>query len=217
MLACHQVTQARPVGLRPWQRWSPAAQQAALQRLRRDSFHGGAAVLGVGVGRRRRLVDTRVPLDDDTWWAQPGNLVLSIDEASFRGTDWCITMALLAPERRLLTILADDRIATRDAWFARIPADVRARIQGVGIARTAAYRKAIQRGGPHTQVVRDPFHRVQDGTHRLDAGGASNRSRRAPPSAGGRSSKAGSLCGLARPRRWPRSDTPIPREGPCTA
>lgn len=163
-----QVTQARPVGLRPWQRWSPAAQQAALQRLRRDSFRGAATVRGVGVGRLRRLVDARVPLDDDTWWAYPGDLVLSIDEASFRGTDLCITIALLAPERRVLTILANDRIATRDAWFARLPADVRTRSRGVCIDMNAAYRKAIQRACPHAHGVLDPFHLVQDGTHRLD-------------------------------------------------
>ena len=165
---CHRVTQVRPVGLAPWQRWSPAAQRAALQRLARDSFRGVATVLGVGVGQLRRLVDTQVPLDDDTWWAYPGDFVLSVDEASFRGSDLCITMALLAPERRVLTILADDRIATLDAWFARIPADVRARIRGVCIDMKAAYRKAIQRGCPHAQVVLDPFHLVQDGTRRLD-------------------------------------------------
>jgi len=126
-------------------------------------------VLGVGVGRLRRLVDTHGPLDDDTWWAYPGDLVLSIDAAAFRGTDLCITSALRAPARRVLTILANDRIATRDAWFARLPADVRARIRGVCLDMTAAYRKAIQRACPHAQVVLDPFHLVQDGTHRLDA------------------------------------------------
>ena len=113
-------------------------------------------------------MNTHVPLDDDTWWAYPGDLVLSIDEASFRGTDLCITIALLAPERRVLTILANDRIATRDAWFARLPADVRTRSRGVCIDMNAAYRKAIQRACPHAHGVLDPFHLVQDGTHRLD-------------------------------------------------
>jgi len=124
--------------------------------------------LAVGVGRRRRLVDARVPLDDDTWWAPPGDRVLSIDAASFRGTDLCVTIALLAPERRRRTIWANDRIATWETWFARIPADGRTRLQGVGIDMTAAYRKAIRRAGPHAQAVRDPFHRVQAGTRRLD-------------------------------------------------
>ena len=167
-VACHHTAPARPVGLAPWQRWSPAAPRAALQRLTRDSVRGVATVLGVGEGRLRRLVDTPGPLDDDTWGAHPGDLVLSIDEASFRGTDLCITIALLAPERRVLTILADDRIATLDAWFARIPPDGRARIRGGCIDMKVAYRKAIQRACPRAQVLVDPFHIVKEGTHRLD-------------------------------------------------
>jgi len=135
---------------------------APAAAARRASVHGVAAVLGVGVA------NARVPLDDDTWWVPPGDLVLSIDAASFRGTDWCITIALLAPERRLLTIWANDRIATWETWFARIPADVRARLQGICIDMTAVYRKAIRRAGPHAQAVRDPFHRVQAGTRQLD-------------------------------------------------
>ena len=156
-------------GAAPWPRWSPAAQRAALQRLTRDSFRGVATGLGVGEGCLRRLVDTPGPLDDDTWWAHPGDLVLSIDEASFRGTDLCLPIALLAPERRVLTIWADDRIATLAAWFARIPPDGRARIRGGGIDMKAAYRKAIQRACSHAQVLVDPFHIVKDGTPRRDA------------------------------------------------
>ena len=51
-----------------------------------------------------------VALEDDTWWDLPGDWMLSIDAASFRGTDLCITIARLAPERRVLTILADDHL-----------------------------------------------------------------------------------------------------------
>ncbi len=98
-VACPPTAPARPVGRAPWPRWSPAAQRAALQRLTRDSVRDVATVLAVGEGRLRRLVDTQGPLDDDTWGAHPGDRVLSIDEASFRGTDLCMTIALLALER----------------------------------------------------------------------------------------------------------------------
>lgn len=66
------LVQAARRGWRPWQRWSPPAQQAALQRLRRDSVRGAATVLSVGVSRLRHLVDIRVQLDDDTGRAYPG-------------------------------------------------------------------------------------------------------------------------------------------------
>ena len=168
-VACHHVTQARPLQLAAWQRWSAAAQTAALRRLRRDRFRGVATVLGVGVGRWRRLVDRVVALEDDTWWDLPGDLVLSLDEAAFRGTDRCIPIALRAPERRVLTIRADDRLATRDAWFARIPAAGRARIRGGGIDMKVAYAKALRRACPHVAVLVDPFPLIQDGTARVDA------------------------------------------------
>ncbi len=121
------------------------------------------------MGRLHRLVDTPGPLDDDTWGAHPGDRVLSFDDASFRGTDRCLPIALLAPERRVLTIWADDRIATRDAWFARLPPDGRARIRGGGIDMKVAYRQAIQRACSHAQVLVDPFHSVKEGTPRRDA------------------------------------------------
>ncbi len=167
-VGCHPTAPARPVGRAPWPRGSPAAQRAALPRLTRDRVRGVATVRGVGEGRLRRLVDTPGPLDDDTWGAHPGDRVLSIDEASFRGTDRCLTIALLAPERRVLTIWADDRIATWDAWFARIPPDGRARIRGGGIDMKGAYRQAIQRACPRAPVLVDPFHIVKEGTHRRE-------------------------------------------------
>ena len=167
-VACHHVTQARPLQLAAWQRWAAAAQTAALSRLRRDSFRGVATVLGVGVGRLRRLVDRVVALEDDTWWDLPGDLVLSIEEASFRGTDLCITIALRAPARRMLTILADDRIATLDAWLARIPTSVRARIRGGCIDMKVAYANALRRACPRVGVLVDPFHIIQDATARVN-------------------------------------------------
>jgi hypothetical protein len=69
----------------------------------------------VGSGVLRRRVDRVVPLDDDTWWDLPGEFVLRWDEHSFRGNDLCITVALQAPERRVLPMLADDRI--RPVWM----------------------------------------------------------------------------------------------------
>ncbi len=80
------------------------------------------------------------------------------------GTDRCLPIALRAPERRVLTIWADDRIATRDAWFARLPPDGRARIRGGGLAMQGAYRKAWQRAYPRVQVLVDPFRLVKEGT-----------------------------------------------------
>ena len=165
---CRRTTLDRPARLRPWQRLTPTAQATALVALQRGSFRGTAAQLGVGPGVLRRLVDRVVPLEDDAWWDLPGDFVLSLDEHSFRGNDLCMTLALQAPERRLLTILADDRIRSLDAGFARIPAPVRARIRVGTCDLKAAYRKAFARWCPQIRVVADPFHLVKDANTRLD-------------------------------------------------
>ena len=58
-----------------------------------------APARGVGVGRWRRLVDGVGALEGHRWWDLPGDVVLSIDEAAFRGTDLCIAMAWLTGPR----------------------------------------------------------------------------------------------------------------------
>jgi len=103
-------------------------------------------------------------LEDDIWWDLPGDLGRSMDDAAFRGSDLCSTIALRTPARRMLPIPAGDRIATRDAWLARIPTSVRARIRRGGIARKVAYANARGRACPRVAVLGDPFPLLQDAT-----------------------------------------------------
>ncbi|MCL6563519.1 MAG: transposase, partial [Firmicutes bacterium] len=72
-------------------------------------------------------------------------------------------------ERRLLAILGDDRLRSLDAWFAQIPAAVRARIRAVTVDLKRAYARVVHRGCPHAQGLADPFPRVQDANRRRDA------------------------------------------------
>ena len=130
------------------------------------SCRGVAPVRGVGVGRWRRWVDRVVALEDDPGWDLPGDLVLSIDEAAFRGTARCIPSALRAPARRVLPIRADDRLAPRDAWWARIPTSVRARLRGGCLDMKVAYANALRRACPRGAVLVDPFHIIPDATAR---------------------------------------------------
>ncbi|MCY0877552.1 MAG: hypothetical protein OWU84_01200 [Firmicutes bacterium] len=55
---------------------------------------------GVTDNRLQRLADRVVPTADPTWWDPPGDLVLSLDEHSFGGQDWRVTVARRAPDRR---------------------------------------------------------------------------------------------------------------------
>jgi transposase len=167
-VACGRTVCPRPAGLRPWQRWTPAAPEAALILLREASFRHTARLLGVTDGQLRRLVDRVVPTVDTTWWDQPGDLVLSLDEHRFRGPDLLITIALHAPDRRLLALLPDDRLASLEAWFAALPEAVRARIRAVTVDLKRAYARVVRRWCPNAQVLADPFHLIQDANRRLD-------------------------------------------------
>ncbi len=165
---CGKTVATRPVGLEPWQRQTPRAQQIALIALRRQSFRAVAQDLGASPASLRRLVDRTVPLEDRSWWQIPGDLVLSVDEHSFRGTDLMITIALRSPLKRLLTILPDDRMASLTSWLKELPEEVRGRIRVVTTDLKESYRKVFAKHCPTAVVVPDPFHLVREMTRILD-------------------------------------------------
>jgi transposase len=144
-------------------------------------------------------------MEDATWWDEPGDLVLSIDEHSFRGQDLLITVALQAPDRRLLAILGDDRLRSLEPWFAQIPADVRARIRAVTVDLKRAYARVVRRWCPNAQVLADPFHLIQDAYRRLDATRVSNRRKAGRRFPAGRWSKGANASPPGNRRRWPPS------------
>lgn len=130
------------------------------------SFHRVGRLLDVSAARSRRLGDRVVPTEDATGWDQPGERVLRVDEHRFRGQDLLITVALQVPERRLRTMLGDDRIRFLDAYFAPIPADRRAGIRAV----TGDLPRAVVRAGARKpRVLADPFPLNQAALRRLDA------------------------------------------------
>lgn len=165
---CGRTLTTRPAGLERWQRMTPQAKETALVALRQQSFRSIATLLGVGSRSLCRLVDRNVPLEIDAWQQLAGELVISIDEHSFRGKDLMITVALLSPERRLLAVLDDDRIDTLKAWFKGLPERVRGRIGVVTTDLKASYRKAVGEVCPQAMVAPDPFHMVRHMTASVD-------------------------------------------------
>ena len=165
---CGKTVATRPVGLEPWQRQTPQAQEIALVALRRQSFRAVAQDLGVSPASLRRLVDRTVPLEDRSWHQIPGDLVLSVDEHSFRGTDLMITIALRSPRKQLVALLEDDRMASLKSWLQELPEEVRDRIRVVSTDLKESYRKVFSRLCPAAVVVPDPFHLVREMTRVLD-------------------------------------------------
>ncbi|QZA33778.1 transposase [Hydrogenibacillus sp. N12] len=72
------------------------------------------------------------------------------------------------PEKRLLTLLPDDRLKTLEAFLKRLPESVRKKIRAVTIDLKESWKKRIQRVLPDARVVADPFHVLQDAGRRVD-------------------------------------------------
>jgi len=89
-------------------------------------------------------------------------VVLSVDEHSFRRQDMVVTVTGVWPRRRLLAILPDDRVETLERYLRGLPEDVRSRIRAVCIDLRHAWRRAIQRVLPDVTIVVDRFHVIQD-------------------------------------------------------
>ncbi|MEX1336732.1 transposase [Hydrogenibacillus schlegelii] len=77
-------------------------------------------------------------------------------------------MTCVWPEKRLLTLLPDDRLRTLEAFLKRLPESVRKKIRAVTIDLKESWKKLIQRVLPEARVVADPFHGLREGSRRVD-------------------------------------------------
>ncbi|MBT9259100.1 MAG: transposase [Clostridiales bacterium] len=161
--ACQRTFRERFPGLEKWSRQTIQGEQEILSHLEGSSIHQAGKRSGVGdwVVRRvlKRRVKGEIPIEEALLGLS--EIVLGIDEHSFRGQRMMITVTCLAPERRLLAILPDDRLVTLRDDLRRIPEEVKERIVGVCIDMKKAWRLEVNRQLPHVQVVADRFHVIR--------------------------------------------------------
>lgn len=169
-LNCATVFTEPLPGLRPWSRLTAEAESVLLSELAGRSFRSAARAMGTGPGVLRRTLLRRVSSQVDAAQALSGlaEVVLGIDEHSFRGPDLMITVTCVCPERRLVAILRDDRSATLEGYLRRLPDSVKQRVVGVCVDMKPAWRKLVERALPQARLVLDPFHVIQDANRRLD-------------------------------------------------
>lgn len=92
------------------------------------------------------------------WSIKP--FALGIDEHSFAGRDFVITITDLT-NHRLLAILPDDRQTTLRQFIKNIPKDTRKLITGVCIDMKSSYAQVVKDELKNTSVVIDKFHVIQ--------------------------------------------------------
>ncbi|QIA27705.1 ISL3 family transposase [Thermaerobacter sp. PB12/4term] len=168
--ACGKVFTERLPGIPPWARRSQHAEATLLAELAGRSFRSAAQHTGTHPGVLRRALLRHVPgqVDVRAVLADCPEVVLSVDEHSFRRQDMVVTIACVWPRRRLLAILPDDRVETLGRYMRGVPEDVQSRIRAVCIDLRHAWRRAIQRALPGVTIVVDRFHVIQDANRRVD-------------------------------------------------
>jgi len=167
---CQKVFTERLPGIRPWARRTERAEAQLLEELAGRSFRGAAAATGTSPHTLRRLLLQCVQdgVDLERALQDLPEVVLGIDEHSFRGRDMMITVTCVAPERRLLALLPHDRVRLLEQFLRKLPASVREKIRAVCIDLKEGWRRAVERALPGVPVVADPFHVIQDANRRVD-------------------------------------------------
>jgi len=90
-----------------------------------------------------------------------GELILNIDEHSFRGRDLKITIGEII-NRKLLAVLGDDRQRTLVNYLKMLPEDTKSRVSEVCIDMKYSYLVAIRQELPNAKLVIDKFHIIKE-------------------------------------------------------
>lgn len=132
--------------------------QKVIPKLRDRSFQAVAQEHSISPSSLSRCT---VNLKDEVgikWPAEP--FALGIDEHSFAGRDFVITITDLT-NHRLLAILPDDKQSTLRQFIKNIPANTRKLITGVCIDMKSSYAQVAKDELKNIPVVIDKFHVIQ--------------------------------------------------------
>ncbi len=168
--ACGKVFTEPLPGIAPWARRTEQAERTLLAELAGRSFRSAAQHTGTHPGVLRRILLRHVHpvVDVQAALADCPEIVLSLDEHSFRRQEMVVTVTCVWPKRLVLTILPDDRVQTLEGYLRGLPVEIRARIRAVCVDLRQGWRRAIQRVLPGVTIVADPFHVLQDANRRVD-------------------------------------------------
>jgi len=96
-----------------------------------------------------------------------GEVILNVDEHSFSGRDLKITVGD-PRNKKLLSVLKDDRQETLKHYFQYLPNEAKSRIIEVCIDMKPSYLAAIKEMLPNAKVVVDRFHLVKEMTRQVE-------------------------------------------------
>jgi len=165
--SCGRVFTESWPAVNKWARKTEEAEGEILKLLRDNSFNKLEERWDISDGVARRVISK---LKAEPNWVeerQQKKIRLGVDEHSFRGRELVITITNLS-KRQVKAILPDDRQETLRNFLLRIPEEVRLKIVEVCIDMKPAFVEVIKEVLPHTKIVIDHFHVIQDANRRVD-------------------------------------------------
>ena len=162
---CGKTFTCGPKGVRRWSRFSDDAVEMLVVYSRRLNYGSLAGLVNLDRRRIPRLLVRRVGTEIVPEVDKP--VVMTLDELSYSHHDMMCIAGELAPTKRILTLLDDDRLATVERYLLSLK-DAGVEVEAFVIDMKDGWRKAVKRVFPGVKVIVDPFHVIQDANRRLD-------------------------------------------------
>lgn len=144
-------------------RYSEGFAESVVKQLTASNFletakrHGISIPTVLAIARERQQ---KIPLPE-------GEIILNIDEHSYRGRDFKITVGA-ANHHKILAVLKDDRQTTLIRYLNSWPKEALQRITEACIDMKPSYLYALEDVLPHTRIVVDHFHVVKEMNRQVD-------------------------------------------------
>jgi len=142
----------------------------AFEMLRYLIFNTSCSLTGISYSSLRRELLRVIKSGEVHWERQYGEeeqLILGIDEHSFRGQRMATTLTDIA-NHRLLAVLKDHRKETIRQFLRAIPPQIKEKVIEVCGDMKWMYVKLVEEELPGAEMVVDKFHLIQDANSKID-------------------------------------------------
>jgi len=167
---CGKVFTEDLPGIRKWARRSDLLWLMAFELLRYLSFSTSCDLTGTSYSSLRRELLRVIKSGQRDWeglYEQEEQLIIGIDEHSFRGQHMATTITDIA-NHRLLAVLKDHRKETIKGFFRACPPQIKEKIQEVCGDMKWMYANLVEEEIPQAKMVVDKFHLISDANSRID-------------------------------------------------
>lgn len=156
-------TESLPTWMNGKYRYTKNFEESVVKDLIAGSFLDTSKRFGVSIPTlisilKRRAQKIKIP---------DGELILNVDEHSYRGRDLKIGIAA-ANHKRLLAVLKDDNQITLEKYFNSWPDEAKSRVLEVCIDMKQSYLTVLKKIFPKANIVVDRFHVMREMINQME-------------------------------------------------